>query len=222
MVWYPTPDEIPGTTVCRQLKIPDDPAIIATVIGALDELAKSENWDKVGAIEPQVIAERMLEMIAEFVASTCTEGQMPTIGEYKMLAHEHVPDKWLLCRGGVVAQADYPELYAEIGGRYDTGGEGEGNFRLPDFSHRSPMGAPSNEYVGAQGGDLQRTLTTANLPPHNHSIARGGSGAPNVPQVAAATGAGNAPMTTGNTGGGEPFSIVHPIRYANIIIYAGR
>lgn len=42
------------------------------------------------------------------------------------------PNLWLLEDGSVVAQTSYPELYAVLGTRYNTGGEGAGNFRLPN------------------------------------------------------------------------------------------
>jgi microcystin-dependent protein len=50
------------------------------------------------------------------------------------------PDNWHKCDGTVFAQAAYPELYAVIGGNFDTGGEGAGNFRIPTL-------APSAGYV---------------------------------------------------------------------------
>jgi microcystin-dependent protein len=38
---------------------------------------------------------------------------------------------WLYCNGSAVSQTAYPALYAAIGGRYNTGGETAGTFRLP-------------------------------------------------------------------------------------------
>lgn len=42
------------------------------------------------------------------------------------------PSLWLMEYGQVVSQATYPELFAVLGTTYNTGGEGAGNFRLPD------------------------------------------------------------------------------------------
>jgi microcystin-dependent protein len=42
------------------------------------------------------------------------------------------PSLWLLEYGQIVAQTSYPELFAILGTTYNTGGEGAGNFRLPD------------------------------------------------------------------------------------------
>jgi microcystin-dependent protein len=43
------------------------------------------------------------------------------------------PTGWLACQGQVVSQTTYANLYAAIGAAWDIGGEGAGNFRLPDL-----------------------------------------------------------------------------------------
>lgn len=50
-----------------------------------------------------------------------------------------VPDGWLEANGQVVAQADYPDLFALYGTTFDTGGEGAGNFRLPGGSYTNNL-----------------------------------------------------------------------------------
>lgn len=45
------------------------------------------------------------------------------------------PDGWLACDGTVVSQTTYPNLYAAIGNTYGNGGEGAGNFRLPNLEN---------------------------------------------------------------------------------------
>lgn len=42
------------------------------------------------------------------------------------------PTGYLLCDGSVVSQAAYPDLFTAIGTAFNTGGEGAGNFRLPN------------------------------------------------------------------------------------------
>ncbi|MGR3480467.1 phage tail protein [Salipiger marinus] len=76
---------------------------------------------------------------------------------------------WLFCDGSFHRKADYPTLYAMLGGTY---GETEDSFGLPDLQGRLPMGtggmgAPA---VGAFGGAPQVTLTVAQLPSHGHGI----------------------------------------------------
>lgn len=58
------------------------------------------------------------------------EGVVP--GAVKLWAGPGLPPAgYVLANGAVVAQADYPALYAAIGGAFNTGGEAPGNFRLP-------------------------------------------------------------------------------------------
>lgn len=220
----PLPASLSGEVRERLIRI--DKSLLPYVAGALEWLTDKEPFDETGSLTVEAARELFSQMLWDFYNEAIS---MPMVGEYKMLAYQTVPDGWLLCRGAVVAQADYPALYAVIGGLYDTGGEGAGNFRLPDFSHRSPMGAPTNEYVAARGGSLTQTLTTPNLPPHNHrqktttgadsKLFVSGSGAFTNQQ--AAVGTTSDFNVTGDTGSAEPFSIIHPVLYANVIIYAG-
>lgn len=72
-MWWPTPETLPSETVCKSLKIPNDANIVASVIGAISELAMVENWESAGVITPAEISERMLEMLTEFQQSECEE-----------------------------------------------------------------------------------------------------------------------------------------------------
>jgi microcystin-dependent protein len=55
------------------------------------------------------------------------------IGTVSWFAASAAPTSYLECSGGVVAISDYLDLYYVIGTKYNTGGEGAGNFRLPDL-----------------------------------------------------------------------------------------
>jgi microcystin-dependent protein len=91
-------------------------------------------------------------------------------GVMMMYGGTSAPTGWLFCNGSVVSQATYANLYAAIGTAFNTGGEGAGNFRLPDMRRRVPMGAGGTgsgtigNAVGNSGGSETVTLTTANLP----------------------------------------------------------
>jgi microcystin-dependent protein len=72
------------------------------------------------------------------------------------------PTHFLLCDGSVVSQTTYADLYAVIGTVYDTGGEGGGNFRLPDFRGRFPLGKATSgtgSTLGESGGTIDHTHT---------------------------------------------------------------
>ena len=67
-----------------------------------------------------------------YASKIASVGQLPvgTIADYK--TNQNAPG-WLLCNGSQVSQAAYPELYAAIGGQFNTGAEAPGFFRLPDL-----------------------------------------------------------------------------------------
>jgi hypothetical protein len=68
-----------------------------------------------------------------------------------------LPTGFLWCTGGIVSQTTYADLYSAIAGVYNTGGEGAGNFRLPNLQQRFPMGkAPSGtgSTLGGTGGAI--------------------------------------------------------------------
>jgi microcystin-dependent protein len=92
------------------------------------------------------------------------------------------PSLWLLEYGQVVAQTSYPELFAILGTTYNTGGEGAGNFRLPDgrgavYAGKADMGGSDKgnlpggttlgAIIGGQAGTgvaSTVTISQANLP----------------------------------------------------------
>lgn len=94
------------------------------------------------------------------------------------------PAGWLMCDGSVVSQTTYADLYAIVGATYNTGGEGAGNFRLPDTRKRFVLGLATAGFgtasiLGGVGGAWDHTHTLAhthtvstsfNLPSHTHGI----------------------------------------------------
>ena len=103
------------------------------------------------------------------------------IGDMKMVtynitftAHQQVEPEtgWFLLNGVVVAQTTYPILFARFGTTFNTGGEGTGNFRLPDMTDGVvpiPKGLTNFTSFGVAGGEINHTLSTAELASHPHS-----------------------------------------------------
>ena len=113
----------------------------------------------------------------------------PLIGEVKLFAGNFAPRGWALCEGQLLSISNHSALFSILGTTY--GGDGRTTFGLPDLRGRVPLqhgsgpGLPS--YVlGQKGGAHQNTLTTNNLPSHNHNV-----------QVNVNTGLGDEPTPTG-------------------------
>lgn len=87
------------------------------------------------------------------------------------------PTGWLLCDGSVISQTTYSVLYAVIGSTFNTGGEGAGNFRLPNIKGKVAVGRDSSQTefdtLAETGGEKTHTLTTTEIPSHNHSFEAG-------------------------------------------------
>ncbi len=79
-----------------------------------------------------------VESVGEQVA------QWVLIGEVKQYFGATIPDKYLLCNGQEIAQANYPELYAVIGSLECCQSENEGMFKVPDLQNRFLQGANGN------------------------------------------------------------------------------
>jgi len=61
------------------------------------------------------------------------------------------PSGWLKCEGQVESQTTYANLYAAIGSTWNTGGEGAGNFRLPDLRGMFVRGTGTNATGSSSG-----------------------------------------------------------------------
>jgi len=81
------------------------------------------------------------------------------------------PTGWLLCDGSSYSTGTYPALFAAIG--YAWGGSGA-NFNVPNMSRRVSVGSGGSatgtlgNTVGSIGGEETHTLTTPEIPAHNH------------------------------------------------------
>lgn len=78
---------------------------------------------------------------------------------------------WMLLNGAVLSQTTYPILFGLFGSNFNTGGEGTGNFRLPDLTEgRVPiaMGLTNFTTLAASGGEISHALATTQIPSHSH------------------------------------------------------
>ena len=80
--------------------------------------------------------------------------QWVLIGEVKQYFGATIPDKYLLCNGQEIAQADYPELYAVIGSLECCQSGNVGMFKVPDLREVTLVGAGQNEKLSITAHDV--------------------------------------------------------------------
>lgn len=95
------------------------------------------------------------------------------VGEIRLFAGTYAPVGWNLCDGSTLSISNYQTLYALIGTTY--GGDGVTNFKVPDLRSRVPVGQGTGNnltarVLGQSGGAEAVSLTSANLPPHTHTL----------------------------------------------------
>jgi microcystin-dependent protein len=120
----------------------------------------------------------------------------PFIGELRLFGGNFAPIGWAFCQGQLLPIDQNDALYALIGTTF--GGDGITTFGLPDLQGRVVIGQGqgpglSSYVVGQKSGTETVTLTTGQLPSHNHTLT-----AYNTPATTASP-AGGVPATTGKS-----------------------
>lgn len=97
----------------------------------------------------------------------------PFIGEIRMFAGNFAPTGWAFCDGQLLAVSQNDALFSLLGTIY--GGDGRTTFGLPDMRGRIPLHAGqgpglSSRNLGARGGAETVTLTSGELPDHDHPL----------------------------------------------------
>ncbi|MGH9722465.1 MAG: phage tail protein [Bryobacteraceae bacterium] len=94
------------------------------------------------------------------------------IGEIRMFGGNFAPAGWAFCDGQLLAIGENDALFSLIGTTY--GGDGQKTFALPDLRGRVPVhqGNVGGEQViiGQSDGVETVTLTTNQIPVHNHPL----------------------------------------------------
>ncbi len=110
----------------------------------------------------------------------------PYVGEIRLFGGNFAPVGWALCQGQIISIAENETLFQLIGTTY--GGDGQETFGLPDLQGRAPIHQGTlagNTYViGERAGTESVTLTTTQLPTHNHRVGSTGQpGTTNIPST---------------------------------------
>ncbi len=157
----------------------------------------------------------------------------PYVGELRMFAGNFPPAGWMFCEGQLLPISEYETLFNLIGTTY--GGDGQSTFALPDLRGRVPVsmnGANGGGFVLAQSGGVETvTLTTSQIPAHNHvPLATSSNGTQSSPQSNVWANSANlpyqnvtpttamAPNAIGATGGSQPHDNMIPYLCIDFII----
>jgi microcystin-dependent protein len=97
-----------------------------------------------------------------------------------MFGGNFAPAGWAFCNGSLLPISEYETLFNLIGTTY--GGDGQQTFAVPDLRGRLPihMGQGpglGNYIIGQSGGTESVTLTSNQIPAHNHLLMVSGTAA---------------------------------------------
>lgn len=160
----------------------------------------------------------------------------PFVGEIRMFGGNFAPVGWAFCSGQLVPISENDTLFNLIGTTY--GGDGQQTFALPDLQGRIPIhqgqgpGISQNYIIGEKAGVESVTLTSQQIPVHNHALlastgpANDASGANSVlatppsiaPYFAAAPDSNLGAQSIGAAGGSQPHDNMMPFLTVSFII----
>lgn len=170
-------------------------------------------WPKVSDEQWDTIQEYYAQLEGELMVNVAIGHVVPTITDVK--------DNELLCDGSVYDRVDYPQLYAVLDSEWI---DDDDSFHVPQLVDKFISGAGNNYSAGATGGEDSHTLSTSEMPQHNHSDNEYSTNidveGPGVPDPLA-IGLPKIPFArTGNTGGGNSHENRPPYQALVFVIIA--
>jgi microcystin-dependent protein len=146
---------------------------------------------------------------------------MATTGVIVPFAGGILPAGWLVCDGSSLDRSAYANLFAAIGTVW--GAVDSTHFNIPDLRGRALVGqgvagSGTTFNLGATGGQETHTLTTAEIPAHNHSYTPPGAPIVVTPAGVPANSPALLPALTSDTGGGGAHNNLQPYAVVNYAI----
>lgn len=150
------------------------------------------------------------------------------VGSIQMYGGATAPTGWLLCDGSAVSRTTYARLFEVLGTAY---GEGDGSttFNVPNLQDRFALGSSSSKALGSTGGEETHTLTTAEMPQHQHHVplynkqvtSKSGTGITFDRMIWWDSGTALPNLNTDTSGSTKAHNNMPPYIAVNYVIYAG-
>jgi microcystin-dependent protein len=90
----------------------------------------------------------------------------PYLAEIRIFTFNFAPKGWAMCNGQLMQISQNQALFSLLGTTY--GGDGRTTFALPNLQGRMPRHVGQGFILGEQGGEVNHTLITSELPAHTH------------------------------------------------------
>src|SRR5262249_22109590 len=103
----------------------------------------------------------------------------PFLSEIRIMSFGFPPKGWALCDGQLLPINQNQALFSLLGTTY--GGDGRGNFGLPDLRGRASIHMGSGHTLGERGGEQGHTLSISEIPTHTHVLNGTSNAAVNTP-----------------------------------------
>ncbi|MCA9247337.1 MAG: tail fiber protein [Planctomycetales bacterium] len=138
-------------------------------------------------MQPSLAINYIIATTGIFPSRSITAGETalvasePFLGEVRMFAGNFAPRGWAFADGQLLSIASNSALFSILGTTY--GGDGEQNFALPDLRGRAAVGEGAgpgltDRRLGARFGSESVSLTSPQLPMHDHDLPTDGTTAP--------------------------------------------
>jgi microcystin-dependent protein len=170
------------------------PALVALIVATAAATARADVTGLTGGgmpfsnIQPSLVVTDGILTSGLFPSQSGGSPSGDTLGFIYNFAGNFAPRGSVPTAGQLLPISQNTALFSVIGTLY--GGNGMTTFALPNLQGTAMLGqGPENPLGGTTGSPIV-TLSTAQIPPHDHTLAGGGA--------------------TGTTGGGQPFSNMQP------------
>jgi microcystin-dependent protein len=165
---FTTPSTEPPTCFTfRRLSIPDDPAWLALVNGAVSALTNPCFWEDRGGQPIDLVIETFLEMWLDYIGEAEN-----MIGAVFAMITDVLPNNMLWADGSTYDRSIYPDLYGRLPAEFIVDAD---SFTVPDLRGRVVVGSGpgaglTDRAVGDTGGEEAHQLTEGELAAHTHGV----------------------------------------------------